>query len=66
VLGVQLGGVNVYGGRAENRGLLGDGPPPGPRDIRRAVLLSRLTGVAAAVLAATSAATLGTACGGRR
>jgi adenosylcobinamide-phosphate synthase len=52
VLGVQLGGVNVYGGRAESRGLLGDGPPPGPRDIHRAVALSRLTGTATAMLAA--------------
>lgn len=59
VLGVQLGGVNRYGGLAESRGLLGDGPAPGPRDIRRAVLLSRLTGAAAAVLAAAFAAVLG-------
>jgi adenosylcobinamide-phosphate synthase len=56
VLGVQLGGVNVYGGQAESRGLLGDGPPPGPRDIHRAVALSRLTGTAAAMLAAGVAA----------
>ena len=56
VLGVQLGGVNVYGGRAESRGLLGDGPPPGPRDIHRAVALSRLTGTATAMLAAGVAA----------
>jgi adenosylcobinamide-phosphate synthase len=56
VLGVQLGGVNVYGGRAESRGLLGDGPPPGPADISRAVLLSRLTGAAAAIAAAAIAA----------
>jgi adenosylcobinamide-phosphate synthase len=55
VLGVRLGGVNVYGGRTERRGVLGDGLPPGPRDIRRAVMLSRLTGAAAAVLAATAA-----------
>jgi adenosylcobinamide-phosphate synthase len=55
VLGVQLGGVNAYGGRAERRGQLGDGPPPGPGDIRRAVLVSRLTGAAAAVLAAAFA-----------
>jgi adenosylcobinamide-phosphate synthase len=55
ILGVRLGGVNVYDGRAERRGLLGDGPPPGPRDIRRAVRLSRLAGAAAAVLAASAA-----------
>jgi len=47
---------DVYGGRAESRGLLGDGPPPGPRDIHRAVALSRLTGTATAMLAAGVAA----------
>lgn len=52
-LGVQLGGVNVYHGRAEQRGLLGDGPPPTACDIARAVRLSRLV---TAVAAATSAA----------
>jgi adenosylcobinamide-phosphate synthase len=52
VLGIQLGGTNVYGGRTEVRGPLGDGPPPGPRDIRRAVVLSRLITAATAVLAA--------------
>ena len=52
VLGVALGGANVYDGRTEIRGTLGDGPPPGPRDIRRAVLLSRLIGAMSAVLAA--------------
>jgi adenosylcobinamide-phosphate synthase len=59
VLGVRLGGLNVYDGQAESRGILGDGPPPGPRDIRRAVLLSRLTGAATALLMAAFA-------GGRR
>jgi adenosylcobinamide-phosphate synthase len=63
VLGVRLGGVNVYAGRTETRGPLGDGPPPGPGDIRRAVRLSRLTGAAAAALAALAAAC---APGGRR
>jgi adenosylcobinamide-phosphate synthase len=58
VLGVQLGGTNVYGGRTEVRGPLGDGPPPGPRDIRRAVALSRLITAATAVLAAVFAAVL--------
>jgi adenosylcobinamide-phosphate synthase len=56
VLGVQLGGANVYGGRTEIRGPLGDGPPPGPRDIRRAVVLSRLITAASAVLAVIFAA----------
>lgn len=66
-LGVRLGGVNVYGGRAESRGLLGDGPPPGPGDIRRAVTLSRLVTAAAAVLAVLAAALPGSvAAGGDR
>ena len=51
-LGVSLGGTNVYQGRAERRGTLGDGPPPGPADLDRAIRLSRLITVAAAVLAA--------------
>jgi adenosylcobinamide-phosphate synthase len=55
VLGVRLGGTNVYNGRRERRGPLGDGSPPGPRDIDRAVLLSRATGAAAAVIAAVIA-----------
>jgi|SRR5450756_177204 len=66
VLGVRLGGANVYGGRTEVRGTLGDGPPPGPRDIRRAVLLSRLIGVMSAVLAAVLAALFAARAGGRR
>jgi adenosylcobinamide-phosphate synthase len=49
---VRLGGVNVYEGRTEVRGLLGDGPPPQPADIHRAVVLSRLITAASAVLAA--------------
>lgn len=52
VLGVRLGGSNVYAGRPEPRGPLGDGPPPVPADIDRAVRLSRLTTAAAAGLAA--------------
>ena len=40
-LGVQLGGTNHYGTRTESRAALGDGEPPGPPDIRRAVALSR-------------------------
>lgn len=59
-LGVTLGGRTVYrhGGdvRAEDRPRLGDGPPPGPDDLRRAARLSRLVGAAAAVLAAVLAA----------
>jgi len=54
-LGVRLGGVNVYGGRVEHRPSLGAGPPPAAGDVRRAVRLSRLVGVAAAGLAAVGA-----------
>jgi adenosylcobinamide-phosphate synthase len=54
-LGVSLGGTNLYQGKAERRGTLGDGPPPGPADIDRAIRLSRLITAAAAVLAALAA-----------
>ena len=51
-LGVRLGGTNVYGSRVEERGLLGDGPPPAAADIARAVRLSRAVGVVSVALAA--------------
>ncbi len=51
-LGVRLGGTNAYGSRVEERGLLGDGPPPAAADIARAVRLSRAVGVASVALAA--------------
>nr|WP_219547995.1 cobalamin biosynthesis protein [Nonomuraea harbinensis] len=54
-LDVTLGGANVYGGRVEHRPAMGDGPPPGVGDIRRAVRLTRavsLVAAGAAVLAA--------------
>ncbi|WP_026341193.1 cobalamin biosynthesis protein [Actinomadura atramentaria] len=54
-LGVALGGANVYHGRAEDRPVLGDGPAPRVRDVRRAVRLSRTVTLAAAVLAAAVA-----------
>ena len=38
-LGVTLGGRNRYGERVEDRPLLGTGPPAGPRDVERAVVL---------------------------
>jgi adenosylcobinamide-phosphate synthase len=60
-LGIMLGGTNVYAGRIERRGTLGDGGAPGPADIRRAVHLSRLIGAAAAALAAAVAASLAAA-----
>ena len=62
-LAVQLGGQNVYHGRTEQRGLLGDGPPPDAADIARAVRLSRLVSAAAAALAAVIAHIL---CRGRK
>jgi adenosylcobinamide-phosphate synthase len=62
-LDVQLGGQNVYHGRTERRGLLGDGGPPDAADLARAVRLSRLVGAAAAALAAVVAHIL---CRGRK
>jgi adenosylcobinamide-phosphate synthase len=58
-LGVSLGGTNVYRGLAERRGTLGDGPPPGPADIDRAIRLSRLVTLAATVVCAAAAYALG-------
>ena len=40
-LGVRLGGSNTYGGVTREGPVLGDGPPPGPRDVGRAVRLMR-------------------------
>src|SRR6266545_1675572 len=50
-LGVRLGGSNRYGDRVQQRPQLGDGPPPGPDDLERAVRLSLLVGAAATALA---------------
>ncbi len=36
-LGVSLGGPTSYGGREDPRPVLGDGGPPGPPDVRRAL-----------------------------
>jgi len=54
-LGIRLGGVNVYGGRVEDRGTLGDGPAPTVADAARTARLSALVGAAATVLAAALA-----------
>ena len=51
VLGVQLGGVTVYAGVAEDRPLLGDGTAPTAADVSRAVSLSAATQAAALVVA---------------
>lgn len=50
-LGVQLGGVNSYGGLSEDRHTLGDGPAPGLRDIDRANRLALLVGRGALAVA---------------
>jgi adenosylcobinamide-phosphate synthase len=54
-LGVRLGGTNRYGDRVEVRPLLGEGPPPGRRDVGRAVALSRDVTLALAGLLAAAA-----------
>lgn len=46
-LDIQLGGVNTYGDRVEDRHTLGDGRPPRPDDIRRAVRLADRVDLAA-------------------
>ena len=50
-LGRTLGGPLSYGGRTEERALLGDGPAPGRDDVRRAARLSLAVCLAAAGLA---------------
>lgn len=55
-LGLTLGGVNVYGGRVQDRGTLGVGPRPELGDIVRVARLSAFVSSAAAVLAAGIAA----------
>lgn len=50
-LGLRLGGRNVYGSRVEVRPHLGNGRPPLPADVPRAVRLSRAVWTAAAGLA---------------
>jgi adenosylcobinamide-phosphate synthase len=55
-LGVRLGGRNVYFGRSETRPLLGDGPRPKARDLRRAARLSGVVGGLALGVAAITAA----------
>jgi adenosylcobinamide-phosphate synthase len=58
-LGVRLGGRNVYGGRAQDRGTLGDGPPVSAADLPRVVRLAVRVDVAATLLAAALAWALG-------
>ncbi len=49
-LGVRLGGPLAYGGRVEERPVLGDGLPPRACDIRRATRLSGRVGAATLAL----------------
>ncbi len=51
-LGLRLGGVNVYAGRAEDRHVLGDGRAPDRHDITRARALARRVGLGALVVTA--------------
>ncbi len=50
-LGVRLGGPLAYEGRAEARPRLGDGRPPEPADVRRAIRLAWSITAASALLA---------------
>ena len=56
-LGVQLGGINMYGGRVEDRSTLGDGPAPTRSDIEVAAHLATLVSHGAAAAAFTVALT---------
>jgi adenosylcobinamide-phosphate synthase len=58
-LGRTLGGINTYGSTVEDRGTLGDGPPPGVPDIARAVRLSAVVGVGACATVVVAAAVAG-------
>lgn len=50
-LGVQLGGRNSYGGHVDDRGTLGDGPPPRAEDLARINRLATAVGLGALVVA---------------
>jgi adenosylcobinamide-phosphate synthase len=56
-LDIRLGGTNSYGGEVERRARLGEGRDPHPVDLRRAVRLSRLVGLAAVVVAVAAPTT---------
>jgi adenosylcobinamide-phosphate synthase len=51
-LGIQLGGVNSYAGRIEDRHTLGDGPPPTVADLGRGATLARRVGLGALAVSA--------------
>ncbi len=52
-LNISLGGTNHYAGRSEDRGILGDGPPPHAQTIAQAVRLRRHSTAATAILMVT-------------
>jgi adenosylcobinamide-phosphate synthase len=59
-LGVRLGGTNVYDGHVEQRPDLGEGGrAPRVEDVRRAVRLGRVVGLAGAVVSVALASALG-------
>jgi adenosylcobinamide-phosphate synthase len=60
-LGVRLCGRNVYSGRTEVRPLIGDGPRPSARHVRRAGRMSGVVGALALAVAAGVAAVRGVA-----
>jgi adenosylcobinamide-phosphate synthase len=57
-LGITLGGVNRYGDRVENRGVLGTGSRPAVTDIPRAVRLSRVVSLGGLAVATALASAL--------
>jgi adenosylcobinamide-phosphate synthase len=63
-LGIRLGGTNVYAGRVEHRGTLGDGPAADVHDLARAVRLALAVDAAAAVAGAGLALAVGRLAGG--
>lgn len=65
-LGRTLGGRLAYGGRVEDRPLLGDGPAPDVGDVARAARLSAAVTVAATALAAGLRLAVALRTGGRR
>jgi adenosylcobinamide-phosphate synthase len=58
-LGTRLGGTNRYGADVQDRGHLGEGPPPVPADILRSVRLADRVGLAASGVAVLVAAARG-------
>ena len=65
-LGVTLGGTNRYPSHVEHRPSLGDGPPPHPHDVARAITLARAVGRAAVTVVVATGVTIAVAARGRR